>query len=252
MSLPAQLSLALPDAPVDAPEIRRSRRARRLSIQVFVDGRAEVVAPEGASERAIERFIADHTLWLEQARAEQLRRYRPVDRSRPVAIELCAVNERWRLVRRAENGDRLKVTLRPDDGPGRFVLCIDGAASADQTLIKDKVRRRLIERARTMFAAEIEPLAREMQSRYTRLQVRDQKTCWGSYSGRGTLSMNYAALFLAPALMHYLCVHELAHAHHMNHSPAFWRCVERQLPGGRRLDRQLGHTQQVVPPWLWT
>jgi len=44
-----------------------------------------------------------------------------------------------------------------------------------------------------------------------RLQIRSQRTRWGSCSTRGTISLNLCLLFQRPAVLQYLMVHELAH-----------------------------------------
>lgn len=223
-----------------------------MSLQVMYDGRAELVVPRGTSQRTIRRFLAEQRSWLAEARAAQYARHADVDRSMPTHIDLPAVSERWRIERRVRPGRPLRVSLRPGPDPNAFVMRLDGDSAIDESLLRDAVRDKLKRRARSMFEALLPQLASDLQSRYRRIQVRDQKTCWGSFSARGTLSMNYAALFLEPELVRYLCVHELAHFHHMDHSPAFWACVARLVPEPRKVDRRLGAKHAVLPGWLWS
>ncbi|MBQ8591846.1 MAG: M48 family metallopeptidase [Lachnospiraceae bacterium] len=65
---------------------------------------------------------------------------------------------------------------------------------------------------------------------YERITIRDQKTRWGSCSGRGTLSFNWKLMLAPPAILDYVVVHELCHLTHMNHSRDFWQAVELVLP----------------------
>jgi len=66
-----------------------------------------------------------------------------------------------------------------------------------------------------------------------RIEVRDQKTRWGSCSTRGTLSFNWR-LVLAPFdVLDYVVVHELCHLVEPNHSHRFWRLLETRRPGWR-------------------
>ena len=233
------------------PTIRRSRRARRIALHVGHDGGAELVVPARTPEREVLRFLDAHRDWLASARAAQLRRYGHVDRSRPDALSLPAVGEHWRIERRERPGRRLAARLRPGEGPTRFVLRLDGDAGVDESAERDAVRRQLRRRAQRFFEATLPPLAEAMSVRFRRVQVRAQRSCWGSYSSSGTISMNYAALFLPPDLARYLCVHELAHVRHMDHSSAFWALVDRHASPARELDRRLASRHDVLPGWLW-
>jgi predicted metal-dependent hydrolase len=68
---------------------------------------------------------------------------------------------------------------------------------------------------------------------YERIQIRDQRTRWGSCSTRGTLSFNWR-LVLAPfEVLDYVVVHELCHLREPNHSRRFWRLVETRRPDWR-------------------
>jgi predicted metal-dependent hydrolase len=66
-----------------------------------------------------------------------------------------------------------------------------------------------------------------------RIQIRDQRSRWGSCSTRGTLSFNWR-LVLAPFdVLDYVVVHELCHLREPNHSRRFWRLVEQRRPEWR-------------------
>ena len=82
----------------------------------------------------------------------------------------------------------------------------------------------------TMLAAEE---AAELGVSYSRIEIRDQRTRWGSCSSRGTLSFNWR-LVLAPFdVLDYVVVHELCHLREPNHSPGFWRLVASRRPDWR-------------------
>jgi predicted metal-dependent hydrolase len=67
----------------------------------------------------------------------------------------------------------------------------------------------------------------------SRIEVRDQRTRWGSCSTRGTLSFNWR-LVLAPLdVLDYVVVHEVCHLREPNHSHRFWGLVESRRPAWR-------------------
>ena len=85
---------------------------------------------------------------------------------------------------------------------------------------------------------------------FARVAVRGQRSVWGSCSSRGTVSLNWKLLFLRPALVDYVLVHELAHTRHLDHSSAFWRLLVSLEPSARALDAELRSAGRFVPHWL--
>lgn len=70
---------------------------------------------------------------------------------------------------------------------------------------------------------------------YRQLNVRNQKTRWGSCSRKGNLNFNYRIGELAPELVDYIVVHELCHLQELNHSPRFWSLVAKTTPNYKKL-----------------
>jgi predicted metal-dependent hydrolase len=81
------------------------------------------------------------------------------------------------------------------------------------------------------------------------VQVRLQRTRWGSCSSRGTVSLNAALLFVEPPVARYLFVHELCHMISLDHSPRFWSAVARYEPNYEELDRRLSAAWSEIPLW---
>lgn len=69
--------------------------------------------------------------------------------------------------------------------------------------------------------------------------IRHQKTCWGSCSSKGNISLNLNCGLIPQELFEYVMIHELAHLYEMNHSSAFWSIVEAYLPNYKQLRKEL-------------
>ena len=109
----------------------------------------------------------------------------------------------------------------------------------EQILISEEVRREGIERAKRIFPERTAYFAKRMGVDYGRITIREQKTRWGSCSSKGNLNFNWKLVLLAPELLDYVVVHELAHRREMNHSKNFWKIVEAELPDDRERRRRL-------------
>jgi predicted metal-dependent hydrolase len=87
---------------------------------------------------------------------------------------------------------------------------------------------------RELVAMLVEEEARELGVKPARIQIRDQRSRWGSCSTRGTLSFNWRLVLAPLEVLDYVVVHELCHLRHPNHSGRFWRLVEQRRPDFRQ------------------
>jgi hypothetical protein len=65
---------------------------------------------------------------------------------------------------------------------------------------------------------------------FNRINIKNQKTRWGSCSKKGNLNFNYKIIFLKNNVADYLIVHELCHLAEFNHSYRFWNLVAKTIP----------------------
>lgn len=72
-----------------------------------------------------------------------------------------------------------------------------------------------------------------------KINIKNQKTRWGSCSKKGNLNFNFKLLFLPEELQDYIIVHELCHLQELNHSKNFWGLVAQTFPQWRQLKKEL-------------
>jgi predicted metal-dependent hydrolase len=195
--------------------IRRSERARRIRVTVAHDGRVVLVAPAGASERAIARAVEDSRPWINRTAARL---------ARVPALGLDATGVAWcggaplRVVRdvgpaRVAHDDGLLVLRAPDDPAAQRAL--------------DRWYRA---RCRDEVEACLPELAGRMGVAPGRVTIRQARTRWGSCSASGDLSFNWRLTLAPESILRHVVIHELAHLVHRDHSRRFWSVVEANDP----------------------
>jgi predicted metal-dependent hydrolase len=239
--------------PLPPHVVRESCRTRHVHLRFSIRGGLEVVVPVGFDRDAIPALLEEKARWIERAKREveaqrALLDPSPHDRL-PERIELRALGEVW--IVDATSTDASRISLR--ERPGRR-LSVSGPLG-EAARWRSTLKRWLADKA----GAELEPwVKREATAhrlRHGPLTIRWQKTRWGSCSHRAgkakpTLSLNAGLLFLPPHLVRYVLLHELCHTTRMDHSPAFWKRLERIEPAAESLRAELRSAWRFVPSWL--
>ena len=95
------------------------------------------------------------------------------------------------------------------------------------------------EEALNFVGKRIEHFNEIYQLEFNKINVRNQKTRWGSCSKKGNLNFNYKILFLPGTIADYIIVHELCHLKEFNHSYKFWNLVSRAIPNYLDINKDL-------------
>jgi len=224
--------------------VRESSRARRLSIKVFPRGRVEVVVPRRTRPAAVREFVEAHRDWISRARASFAAEHPPEPFALPRIVRLDGIERQYSVRYVPEPGTRI-VKYRTRGS----AVHLSGDTS-NESLCVAALKRWLLSLAKREYAPRLKALSAVTGSSYKKMHVRGQRTCWGSHSSNGTISLNYCLMFLDPAHLRYVMIHELCHARHMNHSRRFWGLVAKFEPEYRRLDKDLNSSWKQIPTWV--
>jgi len=226
-------------------QLRISRRARRLRIDVSARRGVVVVVPEGTPRDIVHRFVHAKRGWIRRARdrvaAEAAALVRP-DESVPGRLELRAIEREY------------TVALAPPGAAARARARCDGdcvhVAARDEASARGALAEWLKRQARRELVPRLRELARHHAFEFERAAVRGQRTRWASCSGRGTISLNFKLLFLPPSLVEHVMLHELAHTRHLDHSDRFWSLLAELDPNWRAHHAALTRASRWLPAWV--
>lgn len=200
-------------------EVRRSEKASQTRIDAGLDG-ITLVIPAGL-EIDPDDIMAEKADWVLRQR-DRYARYRDEMPERRFEEGECF----------PVLGEERPIRIKPDAESRVMEDDIQLSASrVESTSIQDELERLYRETAREHFTARADHFCEVMGATYEQIQIRNQKTRWGSYSPRtGTLSLNFRLLMAPPEIVDYVIAHELAHEEHPNHGPRFWRLVAQHVP----------------------
>ena len=108
------------------------------------------------------------------------------------------------------------------------------------------VMRAIKARARDDFALRVAHFAARLGVDAPPLALSSARTRWGSCSARA-IRLNWRLIHLPPAVIDYVVAHEVAHLRHMNHSPAFWACVDALYPMAQHQRQRLRALGRDLP-----
>ena len=224
--------------------VRESGRAKRLSIKVFPRGRVEVVVPKWTRAADVREFVEAHGDWIRKARASFAAEHPPEPFALPVSIRLPGIDRSFCVrYERDDGGNSVRYRVR-----GNTVVL--SGHTRDEALCVAALKRWLVALGKKEMLPMLRALSSQTNNAFKKMHVRGQKTCWGSHSSTGTISLNYCLMFLDPRHLRYVMIHELCHASHMNHSRRFWRLVGQFEPSYRKLDKDLNQCWKRIPTWV--
>ncbi|TKX51647.1 M48 family peptidase [Halorubrum sp. ASP121] len=103
-------------------------------------------------------------------------------------------------------------------------------STVEQSTVKRVLENVYRREARDHFAERADYYAEQMGVEYEKIEIRNQRTKWGSCSTTGTISLNWRLMMAPPEVVDYVVVHELAHLREKNHDDEFWSLVAEYDP----------------------
>lgn len=224
----------------------RLKRTRRRSIGLRIDDRGLAVnIPLRASEKWLTSVLQDKAQWV----IDKLSRWQSENRAIPTeqTAKLC---DGQTIHFMGEMFTLRLVTSLFDAPPQRlatqlFVYVTDiathdfNAKTTSNTQAENAISQWYKVHAENIFKERVVLYAALMNVSPRTIKLSAARTQWGSCTVKGVLRFNWQLIKLPLRLIDYVVIHELAHLIEMNHSPAFWREVEKICPDYLALRKEL-------------
>lgn len=198
-------------------EVRHSAEATEPRIDVDIHG-VMIVVPE-AEEMRPATLLQENAAWvLDKQRSYEAHRSRAPERVFEAGEGFPMFGKDRELVIEPRQGHVLtggSIRLRQ--------------SAVDRSSIKRVLRNFYRDRAREHFTDRLDCYTERMGVEYERLELRNQRTRWGSCSTGGTISLNWRLVMAPRDVIDYLIVHELAHLTEQHHGAEFWQLIKEHI-----------------------
>ncbi len=224
--------------------IRRTTRAKTVSIAVDPEDGVVLAAPRDVSIERLDQVVRGKARWIVSAVRHTS------DRPPPMTAREFVSGETFLYAGRQH---RLRVVVGSEAGAsldhGRLVVRVEGVLEFKRA---EAVRAQLV----AWYEARAEERLRALVSQWsektglhpTKVSVASQRRRWGSCSPSGEVRLNWRIVGASKRLVEYVVVHELVHLAHAHHAPAFWRRLGAVMPDFEDRRAQL---RAVGPRLVW-
>lgn len=205
--------------------------ARRKTMQISIqpkDLRVRVIAPRTAKLPHITELVQKKASWI-------LRKIGELEKYQPQTPSCEYVEGATHMYLGQAYNLKLLIGATPKLNLTQTLMEVT-ASDHEPVTIKAIIESWYRIQAKRFFAERMKALwSRFGQYNLTfpNLRVRKMKTRWGSCSTKGNVNLNLHLIQAPPDCIDYVIVHEFCHLVEMNHSPRFYRVMDKIMPDWR-------------------
>ncbi|NNH87725.1 M48 family metallopeptidase [Acinetobacter terrae] len=199
----------------DLPEIKIVRHARAKNLRLRVDStQIRLTAPVLCSKRQIQNFIDQSEQWLIQTWQKQQEKIVQIDKTLPNELQLFNLDQSVVITYQSQkhgfifDDENLKLLIS-DRQPEQYLKAF------------------VINYAKEHLPIYLDQTSQECNLNFGKCAIRQPKTRWGSCTSKHDIMLNSGLVLFPENITRYVCVHELAHTKHFDHSPHFWAEVHK-------------------------
>ena len=215
---------------------RKSPRSKNIRIKVHpVQGVVVSIPSFCAEERAI-NFVIEKEYWIRKSLAKMAKTVNKFTVFTP-QTEFSTYNHRLSL--QTHNKQSLRMELKGNLLIVNYPIDVEPGHPRVQEFVRNAVLKTLRFEAKQYLPNRTRELAFKHKFEVNEVKVRNNKTRWGSCSGKNNINLNIHLMRLPQELIDYVILHELMHTKVKNHSAKYWSSLEKVLSGAGVIDKKL-------------
>ena len=223
--------------------ISYSDRARRVSVKLCPYKGVRLVVPAAMPMSAAMTFLQQHSAWVERHASI----WQPALRGAelPTQIDLPALSQSWSV---HYDANPLHKRARIIETDNSLTYCGTDEPAQQRAQLQQWLHRKAVQ----YLTPRLQHWSEQTGLVHSDVSFGRSKTLWGTCRHDKHIRLNTRLLCVAPQLVDYVLIHELAHTQHLNHSAKFWHLVARWYPQHVEARQQLKHAQKNIPTWTYT
>ena len=197
------------------PEIQITRKLRATRLRLRVEPtQIKLTVPQFCTQRQVQDFLKQSEQWMIETWQKQQTKAEQIDKSLPTELKLFNLAEPLQIIYQTQ-----KQSFIFDDQ--NLQLSVSDRQS------EQYLKAFVIAYAKQHLPLYLEEVSQESSLSFGKCAIRQPKTRWGSCTSKHDIMLNSALVLFPKHVARYVCVHELAHTKHFDHSSHFWAEVHK-------------------------
>lgn len=199
------------------------RKRRSIEISLKSSNHLRVLAPKGMNQGEIMQFLKKKEAWI----ADGIQRWKEIE-SIQCSFQAGAVLPYL--------GSELKISLQSVSSSMQHRVSMVGdkllveTSNADPQVVQGLIKAWYIHQANHFIPQRVKEYEKLFPMAPIGVKIRDQKSRWGSCTGKNLLNFNWRLMMTPIDVLDYVVVHELCHMKDKNHQRGFWEQVKGIIP----------------------
>lgn len=207
--------------------IRRSSRRATVSIAIDPAEGVLVTAPSPAPVKRLDEIVHAKATWIVQRLKRQSDLPAPSEREFVSGETFLYLGRQYRL---RLDRDKEPRPLRLENGWMRIPLPSHLGEQHRSGYVRAALTDWYKRNAAKRIPERILHWAGKLEVKAPEVLLSEPRTRWGSTSSSRMVRINWRIIQAPLSLVEYVVAHEVTHLRHPDHTPEFWRALERVMP----------------------